>query len=118
MPTPFVNERMTLTNPDGSTIEVIGTGNQFYAHFETIEGYTVVKDPQTGFYAYAKASADNSQLVPVENGIVGKADPESLQLEKHIRVPGEADQNSTGSSEGFQNIEPRWKQRREDKKKP
>ena len=71
MSTPFFNERFTFTNPDGSTFEVIGTGNQFFANFETEEGYTVVKDPQSGFYKYAQISNDQSHLVPVDNGNVG-----------------------------------------------
>ena len=72
MPTPFVKERFTFTNPDGSTFEVVGSGNQFFAHFETDDGYTVVKDPQSGFYTYAETSNDNSRLLPVNNGIVGQ----------------------------------------------
>src|SRR6185503_5660481 len=99
MPTPFVNERFTFTNPDGSTIEVIGTGNQFFAHFETADGFTVVKDPQSGFYTYAEISNDNSRLLPVKNGIVGQADPGSLNLKKHVRVSASAARNLAAASD-------------------
>jgi M6 family metalloprotease-like protein len=108
---------MTLTNPDGSTVEVVGTGNQFFAHFETVDGYTVVKDPDSGFFAYATTSDDQSSLVPVANAIVGEADPESLGLEKHIRVTAQAARSMASRSEAAQNDEePRWKQRRQEKK--
>ncbi len=71
MPTPFVNEEFTFTNPDGSTIRVRGSGNQYYAVFETLDGYTVVKNPDNGFYTYAQLSEDKSQLIATD-GIVGK----------------------------------------------
>ena len=116
MSAPFVNEQFTFTNPDGTTFEVIGSGNQFFAHFETQDGYTVVKDPQSGFYTYAGMSNDNSSLMPVQNGIVGQADPESLNLEKHVRVSAMAANNIANNSELVQSVEPRWKKRREEKK--
>lgn len=62
MPTPFINESFTFTNPDGSTVQVVGSGNQFYAHFETEDGYTVVKDPQSGYYCYAATTSDDEPL--------------------------------------------------------
>ena len=45
MPTPFIEEEFVFTNPDGSTINVRGSGNQHYAVFETLDGYTITKDP-------------------------------------------------------------------------
>ncbi|HSM73430.1 MAG TPA: metalloprotease, partial [Desulfobacterales bacterium] len=74
MPTPFFDEEFTFTNPDGSTIQVRGWGNQHYAVFETLDGYTVVKDPETGFYKYATLSEDKNDLVPTDV-TVGEADP-------------------------------------------
>ncbi|RYZ30449.1 MAG: M6 family metalloprotease domain-containing protein, partial [Chitinophagaceae bacterium] len=116
MPAPFFNERFTFTNPDGSTVEVIGSGNQFFAHFETADGYTVVKDPQSGYFAYAEVSDDNTRLLPVDNAIVGQADPESLNLQKHVRVSANAAKRMANTSELVQGVELRWKRRREEKK--
>src|SRR5688500_3638694 len=115
MPTPFVKERFTFTNPDGSTFEVIGSGNQFFAHFETDDGYTVVKDLQSGFYTYAETS-NGTSLLPVKNGIVGKADPRSLNLKKHVGVSASAARGIVNTSALVQSVEPRWKKRREEKK--
>ena len=64
MPQPFINERFTFTQPDGTELEVVGTGNQFEAVFETPDGYTVVKEPFSGFYQYAQLSADATRLEP------------------------------------------------------
>jgi M6 family metalloprotease-like protein len=116
MPTPFVNERFTFTNPDGSTFEVHGSGNQFFAHFETDDGYTVVKDPQSGFYSYAESSNDNSRLLPVNNAIVGHADPKALNIKKHAHLSRNAARRIANTSHLVQSVEPRWKKRREEKK--
>ena len=116
MPTPFVNEKFTFTNPDGTTVEVIGTGNQFFAHFETVDGYTVIKDPESGFYTYATTSEDNGFLAPIDNAIVGQTDPKKLDLEKHVRVSSAVANKMANASDLNQEIEPRWKQRREEKK--
>ena len=54
MPIPFYEEEFEFAQPDGSRIKLIGWGNQNNAIFETPEGFTVVKDPLSGFYHYAK----------------------------------------------------------------
>ena len=64
MSMPFAGKTFTFTNPDGSTFEVRGWGDQYYAVFETLDGYTVVKDPATGYYQYAVLSDDKNSLVP------------------------------------------------------
>lgn len=46
----FHDRPFTLTQPDGSTLAVRGSGNQFRARFETADGRPVVLDPQTGWY--------------------------------------------------------------------
>ena len=116
MPTPFVKQRFTFTNPDGSTFEVVGSGNQFFAHFETADGYTVVKDPQSGFYTYAETSNDNNSLLPVKKAIVGQADPGSLNLKKHVHVSASAARDIANTSNLVRTVEPRWKKRRAEKK--
>jgi M6 family metalloprotease-like protein len=116
MAAPFLNERFTFTNPDGSTVEVIGSGNQFFAHFETDDGYTVVKDPQSGFFTYAEISGSNGGLSPVNNAIVGKVDPAAMNLEKHVRLDISTARRISSASALLQGPEPRWKQRREEKK--
>ena len=62
MATPFINKTFTFTQPDGSKIELRGSGDQHYAVFETLDGYTVVKNPSTGFYEIAQVSSDGTML--------------------------------------------------------
>ena len=64
MSNPFQGRTFTFTQPDGSTIQLRGWGNQNYAVFETLDGYTVTKNPATGYYEVARVSADGKALVP------------------------------------------------------
>ena len=88
MAAPF---EMTIpfVQPDGAAIEIWGKGDEFYAVFETFEGYTVVFDHAIKAYVYATHSADGNQLVPSALQ-VGKGNPATLGLEKHLRMSSEA----------------------------
>jgi hypothetical protein len=114
MPTPFINAEFTFTNPDGSTIQVRGSGNQYYAVFETLDGFTVVKDPATGFYNYAELSDDKNELVPTD-AKVGEVDPRSLGLRPHIRIRRERAKQKALSAPMLQRPS-RWQVRRAQKK--
>ena len=115
MPTPFVNEEFTFTNPDGSTIRVRGSGNQYYAVFETLDGYTVVKNPDNGFYTYAQLSEDNSQLIATD-GIVGQIAPQSLGIQPHLRIQTESAKQQAQSAPMLQDGFSQWQVRRQQKK--
>jgi hypothetical protein len=43
MATSFSARIINFTQPDGSTIQLRGWGNQYNAVFETLDGYTVTK---------------------------------------------------------------------------
>jgi M6 family metalloprotease-like protein len=114
MPTPFFNEEFTFTNPDGTTIQVRGSGNQYYAVFETLDGYTVVQDPDTGFYRYAQLSEDKNVLLPTD-ATVGEVDPQNLGLRPHIRVRRDSASQQAHSA-AMQEELSRWQVRRQQKK--
>ena len=116
MPTPFLEEEFVFTNPDGSTINVRGSGNQHYAVFETLDGYTITKDPDTGFYHYADLSADKNELVP-SGSRVDEVDPASLGLRPHLRVRRAAAKQKAMSALMLQKERPQWQLRREEKKR-
>jgi len=59
---PFA-ENIPYTQPDGTSIVLFGQGDEFYADFETLDGYTVVFNPQTKAYEYADLSADGNELL-------------------------------------------------------
>src|SRR4051794_26679852 len=111
----FVNKEFTFTNPDGSTLQVRGSGNQYYAVFETLDGYTIVKDPATGFYKYARLSDDHNELLPTD-AAVGEVDPGSLGLQPHLRIRPESARLKAAQSSLLQGQKSRWKVRRQQKK--
>ncbi|USX24709.1 M6 family metalloprotease domain-containing protein [Oxalobacteraceae bacterium OTU3CINTB1] len=115
MSTPFVNEEFTFTNPDGSAVQVRGWGNQYHARFETLDGYTVVQDPDTGFYQYATLADDGHALVPTGH-TAGEVDPQSLDLRPHLQLPPERARQQAQRSPLRQGAPSRWQIRRAEKK--
>lgn len=115
MPLQFLDEEFTFTNPDGSTIKVRGSGNQYYAVFETMDGYTIVKDPDSGFYQYAELSEDKNDLNPTGTN-VDAVDPTTLGLSPHIRVRRNAAKQKAMSASLLREDRPQWQIRREERK--
>ena len=111
MSMPFFGQRFTFTNPDGSKLSVVGWGDQFHAHFETPEGYTVVRNPATGFYEYAHLSPDANALVA--NGIRADEAPPTA-LRKHLRMQPAARRSASVAAQAALGPKPRWQIRREE----
>jgi M6 family metalloprotease-like protein len=64
MSVPFIGREFSFTQPDGSAIAVRGWGDQNYAVFETLDGFTVTRNPATGYWELAQVSADGTALEP------------------------------------------------------
>lgn len=112
MPIPYNGKLFSFHNPDGSEITVRGWGNQFVASFETLDGYTVTKDPQSGFYHYATLSEDRERLMPSSTP-VGAADPRSIGLPKHVRPSRATMRARAAAALDTPNAKRRWEERRE-----
>jgi M6 family metalloprotease-like protein len=86
--------RISFTQPDGSVVKIDGRGDEFYAVFETLEGYTVVYDTALRAYCYARLSADGSELLstgaPARDLI-----PAGIHLERHLRISSESIRNQS-----------------------
>ncbi len=91
---PFQDLPVPFTQPDGTPIEVRGTGDEFHAVFETPAGYTVVFDPALKAYCFAKLSSDG-QLVSTGK-LVHLANAAALGLPQHLRMSKE-----TARQQGF-----------------
>jgi len=82
---PFYNKLFDFSQPDGSRIKVRGWGDQNHAVFESLDGYTVMVDPDSGTYCYANLSDDQEDYI--STGVqVDKTDPSLLNLRKGLRV--------------------------------
>lgn len=72
-----------LKQPDGTKIIVKLKGDEFYSWFEDIDGYTIVRDPQTNYWSYAQKNSFGD-LEPSQN-IVGKSKPINLSIKKSLK---------------------------------
>jgi M6 family metalloprotease-like protein len=85
MATPFSGKTFTFTQPDGTKIQVRGWGDQHYAVFETLDGYTVVKNPNTGFFEIAQLSNNGTSLEPAA-GPQGHLDGARAAVRPGLRI--------------------------------
>ncbi len=60
---PMWGEMLSVKQPDGSRVEVKVYGDEFYRRLESADGYTLIKDPKTGWICYADLSADSSEFI-------------------------------------------------------
>lgn len=61
-----------LTQPDGTILNCLATGNEFHNWLHDTKNFTIVKNPATGYYVYAILV--NQQLTP-SVFIAGQTDP-------------------------------------------
>ena len=59
--------------PDGKMVTVLLYGTGHYIRAESIDGYTVIRDPETDWICYAKLSADQSVLISTGIHYLGEA---------------------------------------------
>ncbi|MFH1501979.1 MAG: M6 family metalloprotease domain-containing protein [Candidatus Eisenbacteria bacterium] len=85
---PLTGDSVTIRQTDGTNVELRVWGDEFYAVGETPDGYTVVRDPETGLYCYARLSHDGTELV--STGVPVTAGPAPADLERHVRVSADA----------------------------
>jgi M6 family metalloprotease-like protein len=86
---PFINKEFSFTQPDGTKIQVRGWGDQHYAVFETLDGYTVVKNSSTGFFEIAQVSSDGTMLESAP-GPQGNLDGVRAAVQPGLRINREA----------------------------
>jgi len=59
---PYIGNEFTYYQPNGEAIQIRLYGDEFYAVAETLDGYSIVKDPVTQDFCYADLSADGTEL--------------------------------------------------------
>src|SRR5262245_41781732 len=85
----FDGQIFTFTQPDGTSIQLRGWGDQYYAVFETLDGYTVTKNPATGYWEVAQLSSDENALEPAP-APGGPLDGAGAGLTRGLRIRREA----------------------------
>lgn len=117
MPVPFDGAEFTFTNPDGTTFAVRGWGSQFAAVFETLDGYTIVKDPDSGYYQYATLSAGRD-LLPSGVPVSATAEPAGLGIPTHLRPQPDTTKAQAQAVRAEVGPRPRWETRRRERQQP
>jgi M6 family metalloprotease-like protein len=76
----------TVVQPDGTTLELFGTGDEFYNWLHDAAGYTIVQNHQDGFYYYATLEAGG--LIP-SGWRAGDVDPSAVGLTPWTNIDSE-----------------------------
>ena len=86
---PVDGEIFTLPQPDGSRVNVRIWGDEFYQVVESLDGYTLIRDPANSFICYARLSQDATTLL--STGVpVKETYNRTLGIEPHIRITPQA----------------------------
>lgn len=83
---PISFEPQTLKQPDGTILNCFASGDEYYNWLHDTLGYTIIQNPVTGFYVFAKRQ--DGDLVPTEL-IAGKSDPVSAGLTPWLKHSAE-----------------------------
>jgi M6 family metalloprotease-like protein len=77
---------VTVTQPDGVVLNLFASGDEFYNWLHDAHGYTIIQDPDSGYYVYADLV--NGELAPTKF-VVGRADPASAGLSPYLNISPE-----------------------------
>ncbi len=82
----LTNEPQTITQPDGTIITCLATGDEFYNWLHDDKGFTIIQNHENGFYTYAVI--ENGMLKP-SAFVVGEVDPVAVGLMPWINISPE-----------------------------
>ncbi len=82
-----IQQKKTIhIQPDGSKVEVLVSGDEYHHIAESPEGYTLVKDPKSGWLSYAKVSSDKKSYLSTGEKYRGKGFLPITRLQKRLRI--------------------------------
>jgi len=87
---PHYGARFDLRQPDGAIVPVLVWGDEFYQHIETLDGYTLVRDPAGGEICYAQLTPDGDALVSTGVRAAEGAAAVVPGLKPHLKVSAKA----------------------------
>jgi hypothetical protein len=85
---PVAGEIFHLKQPDGSLVDVRIWGDEFYQVVESLDGYTLVRDPSTGIICYADLSPDGTQLLSTGTVVTQQSTSATtgVSVPAHVRI--------------------------------
>ena len=87
-------ERVSLGQADGSEVELLVWGDEWYSIYETPEGYTAVYDGDLGLFTYAKVTDGR-----LESTGIAVTEPPPTGLTPHLRESADARQQRSRQKE-------------------
>lgn len=81
---PVIKKQCNLRQPDGSFVLVMVTGDECYQEIESVDGYSLIRDPENGWICFATLS-ENHQLI--STGFVFKSGSNDLTLNVPAGLP-------------------------------
>ncbi len=76
----------TLIQPNGDTLHCFASGDEFYLRLHDAQNFTIVQNPQTGYFVYGMLEKDS--IVP-SPWIAGQVDPAGKSLTPGLRISRE-----------------------------
>ena len=73
----------SITQPDGSIVSCFASGDEYHNWLHDKDGYTIVKDPDSGWYAYA---ISGGQKITPGAQIAGRDNPASANIQPGINL--------------------------------
>lgn len=80
---PINNFPVKLIQPDGTVLHCFVSGDEYHNWIHDENNYTIIQNPNTGYYVYAKSEGGE---VTASEYIVGRVNPAVLGLEKGINL--------------------------------
>lgn len=77
------NVPQTVVQPNGDTLHCFASGDEFFHYLHDAEGFTIVLNPETGYFVYAKK--ENGRLMPTEF-VAGSVRPAEVGLSPHALI--------------------------------
>lgn len=77
------NVPVTRVQPNGDTIHLLLSGDEYFHRLHDEQGYTILRNPSNGFFTYAIVA--DGELV-ASNHIVGQANPVALGIKPNLTI--------------------------------
>ena len=83
---PIVNLPVTVTQPDGTKLNLFATGDEYYNWLHDAQGYTIIQDPVSGYYVYADLV---SGILAPTRFVAGRVNPALAGLRPYMNISPE-----------------------------
>jgi len=82
----LTNVPRTLVQPNGDTLHCYASGDEFYVRLHDADGYTIVQNPQTGYFVYA---VKENGIIKPSSWVAGQCNPATKGLVPNVRISRE-----------------------------